>query len=529
MNLSRIVFTVTFVLGLAAARPASACWQCVYDTIGANWRASALAPTERGVRVRLVHYDPETGSHFADLYFDAASESWRRVVPADASEARQRELEAERRRLAKCRSIPYKPPSVDDAIALRPHLRVNHSVEETPDSCFEADGLVWFGLAFYEGEGADGVGGLGRYRPSDGSIEVRRPRWLRDKSVDHIAYDGRFLWITAIQRYEGSGIRHGLAHYDWERDLLEPLAGTGDGPCAIGIGDMILHRGELWVAGGVAVSRLNLTTGVWTHFRPDRIGAAFTPAPCSAIHERILEAHAKCPSACEGESEAETMARFAPEATRRFLSKLPIRSWTTNDFSAAGLLARDFDELDRLVLRRARGVSTRNLRWALANFAEKRCPDPRWRDYAVAFARKTGDFEIVSRLQGDPIAGAMVRDALEPHPTREAVDALPWILGRDAIPLLIRLLDVEVDRDDHNRMADRADVIEALERAAHLRIEADGSRQTLAANSDTWEYAEEEFGAFRRSGKDSAVLARIAAHWKEWWEAARSGRGGVTH
>lgn len=413
MNLSRIVFTVTFVLGLAAARPASACWQCVYDTIGANWRASALAPTERGVRVRLVHYDPETGSHFADLYFDAASESWRRVVPADASEARQRELEAERRRLAKCRSIPYKPPSVDDAIALRPHLRVNHSVEETPDSC--------------------------------------------------------------------------------------------------------------------AVSRLNLTTGVWTHFRPDRIGAAFTPTSCAAIHERILEAHAKCPSACEGESEAETMARFAPEATRRFLSKLPIRSWTTNDFSAAGLLARDFDELDRLVLRRARGVSTRNLRWALANFAEKRCPDPRWRDYAVAFARKTGDFEIVSRLQGDPIAGAMVRDALEPHPTREAVDALPWILGRDAIPLLIRLLDVEVDRDDHNRMADRADVIEALERAAHLRIEADGSRQTLAANSDTWEYAEEEFGAFRRSGKDSAVLARIAAHWKEWWEAARSGRGGVTH
>ncbi len=74
------------------------------------------------------------------------------------------------------KEIPYRPPDRATAIRLRPHLRVGHSVEEAPSACVTRDGRIYFGLGFYEGEGADGIGGVGMYDPATKKLQVAARR-----------------------------------------------------------------------------------------------------------------------------------------------------------------------------------------------------------------------------------------------------------------------------------------------------------------------------------------------------------------
>ena len=387
--------------------------------------------------------------------------------------------------LACLNEVPYKPPDRATAIRLRPHLRVGHSVEEAPSVCTEHEGRLFFGLGFYEGEGEDGVGGIGVYDRATKKIEIRRPPWLRDKSVTAIAHDGRALWLGVNQQYEKSNVPHGLARYDWATDTIEPLRGE-DAPCGFAVGALRLQNGVLEVRTNLGSSRLDLRTGKWTQ------------TSCREIYRRLLAA--KPPSfPDDDESTPELIARFDPEVVREVLLARDPKTWHHSETAAVGKIVRDFDELRRYVIEPLPRASEAR-RVAIRAFAEEKHREPAWRDFALQYARVHGETEVLRWFRGD----AKVFEFLV---KQGDLETLPWIDARRAIPVLLQVMNTT---DDPRKLIT---AIEAIERAAHLRIEPDGTRVKLAANSDTPEYADEEFGAFRRTRNDVASLRKIVAHW----------------
>ena len=488
------------------------CWLCIYQELRIGWTPGGLTATERGIRLRVGEVvEPY---RIADLTYDG--ETWRHVLPADWKEAKHRPS-ARALAEARCReAVPYRPPSREQAVALRPHLRVGHSVEEAPQSSVEAGGRLWFGLGFYEGEGMDGVGGVGMYDPASKRIEVHRPLWLRDKSVTRIAHDGRFLWLAVSQQYERSGVHHGLARYDWESDEVVPMRGL-DAPCGLGVGDLLVDRGALWVSADT-LSRLDLATGQWSHLALSAGGGRLRETSCRTWYRTVLDAAArswrgKCQPLCETREIAEQVAEADPELARSHLLTRRRLHWS--EAAALGSLLRTFDELQTALPRAADEEARRRL---LVAFSETKSRDPRWRDFALEEVRKsTHDLELLRHFRGEDRVFAflseLVRTGTKGEPG-DATELLPWIDARRARPLLREVMakiagkhapaDAEIDL--------LAEAIEAMERASHLRIEADGTRSKLAANSDTPEYADEEFGAFSRR-RNTAELRPIAEQW----------------
>ncbi len=471
-------------------------WERAYG----RWTPTELAKTERGIRVRLnENSEPR---RIADLYFDGST--WRQVIPTDAQAAKERQGARRQAREERCEAIPYHPPDAQTAIALRPHLRVGNTVEEKPTSCDERDGVLWFGLGFYEGEGSDGVGGVARYDPKTKQIEVRRPEWLRDKSVDRIVFDGHDLWLGAWQQYEKDEDLWGLARYDWEREELHPLAGD-DAPCGFKVFDLLLENGRLWVATDLALSRLDLSTLTWAHWIPERDGT-LRSGSCRPVYERVLRVASELWNCEEVFHSADLVARFAPEVARSAILREPeLRSF---ELRAAGTVAKNAKELQGML----EHVHPAAAKEAMLAFAERKSGDPDWRNFAFSFARRSGEVAPLRYFRGDEeifrflisvaTAGAHYR-------TEPAIRMLPWIGGTHSMQPLLSILDAAITNND-KEIATYA--IEAIERAAHLRIEADGRTTALAANSDTPEYSDEEVGAFRRHG-DIDDLRKIAAQW----------------
>ena len=480
------------------------CWLCIYQELRIGWTPGGLTATERGIRLRI--HEQREPYRIADLAFDGTS--WRHVIPADWKEARQRPS-TRGLALKEClRSIRYEPLPREQAVALRPHLRVGHSAEEAPATCVQADGKLWFGLGFYEGEGMDGVGGIGMYDPVTKRLEIRRPAWIRDKSVTSIAHDGRFLWLAVHQQYEGTTSGHGLVRYDWPGDELVPMRGL-DAPCGVTVNDLLLDRGTLWVSADT-LSRRDLPTGAWTHFVLSGDGARLTETSCRAWYAKVLDAAARawrgpCQPVCNGDSAPEDVARADPDFARSHLLTRTSLHWSES--KALGSVLRNFEEL-QAALGKAKDPESR--RQLLIAFSETKNRDPRWRDLALAEMRVHGhDLEILRRFRGDGRVFAFLSELAlggKGWDRERAIEILPWIDAERAKPVLRKLLQ----SGDGDVLAE---AIVAMERASHLRIEADGTRTRLAPDSDTPEYADEEFGAFSRPARDVELLTRIAAQW----------------
>lgn len=73
---------------------------------------------------------------------------------------------------------------------------------------------VWFGLTFYDGEGMDGVGGLGWLDPITREAELVYPREMADYSVSAISADGGRILLGLAVRPEGAIWGAGLVAYD---------------------------------------------------------------------------------------------------------------------------------------------------------------------------------------------------------------------------------------------------------------------------------------------------------------------------
>jgi len=380
--------------------------------------------------------------------------------------------------------VPYKHPDRNTAIRLRPHLRVGNTIEEDVGPCVEVNGVRYFGLTFYEGEGSDGIGGIGRYDPSTKKLEVRRPQWLRDKSVGPLTTDGHTMWFGAYQQYEKNDVWWGLVRYDWDRNVLTPLVGS-DAPCGAHITDLHLDATTLRVTTTAGRSSLDLATGRWS-----------VPSDCHRFYRAVIEGALK-----DYELDPiEQIARIDPAAARAIIFKRKLDPKHFGELQMIGMVSRNFTELKKYAIDRV--ADPQWLAYALDRFAKHKSKERAWRDFALAFARRTGHVDHLRYFRGD----AEIFDYLVAH---RSVELLPWIDSKRAIPVLLDMLAKAPD----------ADALLAIERAAHLRIEADGTRTPLAPDSDTPEYADEEFGAFERS--DRAEIAAIAGRWREWAKARK--------
>lgn len=86
---------------------------------------------------------------------------------------------------------------------------------------------IWFGLTFYDGEGLDGVGGVGWLDPLTREADLVYPPEMADYSVSAISVErGRLLLGLAI-RPEGAVIGLGLAQYDPASGAFERILDEG--------------------------------------------------------------------------------------------------------------------------------------------------------------------------------------------------------------------------------------------------------------------------------------------------------------
>lgn len=107
-------------------------------------------------------------------------------------------------------------PTVSLLLQYRPYVR-NHfgfnetekgfidvveDVSSTIDTAFLADGKLWVGFGFYEGEGWEGYGGIGFYDPKTKKVGVLRHPALIDYSVKAMMVTDTMLYVQTIGNYE---------------------------------------------------------------------------------------------------------------------------------------------------------------------------------------------------------------------------------------------------------------------------------------------------------------------------------------
>ncbi|MBK7929652.1 MAG: hypothetical protein IPJ98_19875 [Bryobacterales bacterium] len=117
--------------------------------------------------------------------------------------------------------LPPLPQSGYDDFARRRAERVKDGyergstmLEEVVGPRVESEGLLWFGKAFYDGEGHTGVGGLGYYDRAAGRYTLFAPEELANWSASAIAVTPEAVWLGLVHNGEWGPSGGGLLRYD---------------------------------------------------------------------------------------------------------------------------------------------------------------------------------------------------------------------------------------------------------------------------------------------------------------------------
>ena len=141
-------------------------------------------------------------------------------------------------------------------------------------------------------EGDTWVQTIGRYTPTTGQLEVRRPSVLIDSWITSLAHDGRALWFgTAGHCGEGDTFppTHGLVRYDWSSNRTETFEGKEEGPCGFVVHDLVWHQEMLWVATDLGLSQFDNQAKKWKHFVPDLSSPILMrPITCENLYDHLL-------------------------------------------------------------------------------------------------------------------------------------------------------------------------------------------------------------------------------------------------
>lgn len=138
------------------------------------------------------------------------------------------------------------------------------SPSQSVGACAERDGIVWFGITFYCGEGDCGLGGIGRYDTRTHQMLVRRPKLLLGSSVSPLAFDGKYIWAGTYGSGEciGDDPKVGLVRYDWDTDTAVGFGGgtdsggDPDGPCGFRFNDIYIDKQGLWASSDMGLALL---------------------------------------------------------------------------------------------------------------------------------------------------------------------------------------------------------------------------------------------------------------------------------
>ncbi|NIR60700.1 MAG: hypothetical protein GWO02_14935, partial [Gammaproteobacteria bacterium] len=238
------------VVGSDTARAGSSCYEERFYPV-----VTRLEPTEHGFTAVLAgrFRDPER-DRAPRIAYDAAGgwkHGWSRAGEAACPRGRC---------IPDRQGCDFRIPEIElsPAYAQALHRRRDpRMLEQEVYACTEHEGAIYFGIGFYEGEGYGGVGGIGRYVPATGALEVRRPAALLRTPVTHIAFDGRELWLATAGDHECSGTppTQGLIRYDWQTGELKKESYGGAGLCGFVVHDLLLTDDALWVATDLGLSQ----------------------------------------------------------------------------------------------------------------------------------------------------------------------------------------------------------------------------------------------------------------------------------
>jgi hypothetical protein len=416
--------------------------------------------------------------------------------------------------------IPLPSLSRREAIALRPELESDEEIEQKVSAWTDYQGIRWFGIGFYSGEGTSGVGGVGRYDPKIKRLEIRRPLLLRDASVQPILYDGKSLWLGTYGSYEcGVPHAHGLVRYEWDTEQVESFEGRNEGPCGFMVKDLLQQGDFIWVATELGLSRWDRKKQRWDHFIPDpNASPPMRQTVCSALYMDLLKTLPKQPVP-EADIEGyyhqlyDTLATFHPDFIRQYIKARPAAEWECIDIKFLARQAMDFKTLQEEILS-IRPVKEKEIRCLLYGFRDQGKGDPAWRDFLLSIFEMPGDEnrslrrDALDRLEAFPgdekVAEALTRRIeAEPNPWPE-VELLPVVMGKKGLPLLISLLD---------RFKNDLKMLSSI----------GGAIQDV-----TQHYWDPELGiqSLPEKKDDSFITLtpteRFIADWKSWWEAEQS-------
>lgn len=130
---------------------------------------------------------------------------------------------------------------------------------------------IWFGISYYEGEGFDGVGGVGYFDLLTRKYHIFRPPILRNWSVKVMHIEWPFMWLSTQGNYELSrSPGTGLLMID-----LRTLSSKKPNISRIKLSDLGVEdisliataRPYLWVISVSGIHRFNKITYKWDHFK----------------------------------------------------------------------------------------------------------------------------------------------------------------------------------------------------------------------------------------------------------------------
>jgi hypothetical protein len=428
-------------------------------------------------------------------------------------------------------NVPPITLSKEEAGALVPREQEADEIQQNMSTWTAPDGVIWFGISFYAGEGITGVGGIGRYDPKTGQTVIRRPKVLLESSINHIVHDGQWLWLGTIGYYECGGDvpTHGLIRYEWEADRIETFEGRDDGPCGFVVHDFLLEKKYLWVATDVGLSRWDRQAKKWAHYVPDPAASPpMRPTTCAALYTDLLKVlprtfdpQSPYPEITFHTQLFDSLKRFRPQFLIRYVKAMPPADWGCDELTVLAKGSADFQALKTNLLS-LQPISSPHFECILRGFAEKNSRDPEWRDLLLSLFEKPGEkgvdrddvvLDLLRGFPGDTKVGEALAHRLKtaPDPGREA-KLLPTMLGEKSVPLLIEALD-RFTVQDHSGSPLHA-IVEALVQATHVSISPNGTIQPVPPNADHDRYEVSE-----------KALPHVISRWKQWWAAHKTEYG----
>jgi hypothetical protein len=174
-------------------------------------------------RLIAVEYNPDEKPAFRVLN-DAAAQQWigrvhispgteglppRNVISIDNDEARLPSAVPALPRTTYDQFAAARPQRVKDG-----YRREGTELKESTGPWQRENGRIWFGKAFYDGEGSSGVGGFGYFDEKEKKLQLFNPPEIADWSVSALDVTPDAVWMALVDYGEYGGLTGGLLRYD---------------------------------------------------------------------------------------------------------------------------------------------------------------------------------------------------------------------------------------------------------------------------------------------------------------------------